>query len=128
MISSAAAAGLRIANAGYATVLEGIVGPWHFEGLRTELADCTVPVNYVVLRPSSDICLIRAQRRVLESDEHRFALTAEDPIRQMWVQFSNLGPFEDYVIDSSDLDPGSTARLVSETYWNWHPSVPRSMI
>jgi hypothetical protein len=114
MIGSAVAAGLRMANAGYATVLEGIVGPWHFDELRTELADCTVPVHYCVLRPSSDTCLIRAQRRILESDEHRYALTAEEPIRHMWIRFSDLGRFEDHVIDTSDLDPGSTARLVSE--------------
>ena len=114
MISSAVAASMRMANAGYATVLEGIFGPWHFEQLKAELAECRVPVNYVVLRPSSDTCLVRAQGRVLESDEHRYALTEEEPIRHMWLQFSSLGSNENYVIDSSDLDTGSTALLVGE--------------
>jgi hypothetical protein len=103
-----------MANAGYATVLEGIFGPWHFDRMKAELATCTVPVNYAVLRPSSDICLLRAQGRVLESDVHRYALTEEEPIRHLWIQFSGLGSLEGHVIDSSDLDPGSTALLVSE--------------
>ena len=34
-----------MANAGYTVVLDGILGPWHFEPLREELAQCTVSVN-----------------------------------------------------------------------------------
>ena len=66
MIRSAAATGVRMADAGYTTVLEGIFGPWHFEPLKAELTTCGVPVSYVVLRPGIDTCLIRARRRVLE--------------------------------------------------------------
>lgn len=114
MISSAVAASLRMAKAGYAAVLEGILGPRHFDQLRAELVECRVPVHYVVLRPRSNICLTRAQGRVLRSDEHRYALTEEEPIRHMWLEFSGLGSFEDHVIDTSGLDVGSTVHLVSE--------------
>jgi cytidylate kinase len=112
MIRAATAAAVRMANAGFMTVLDGILGPWHFEPLRDELADCAAPVHYVVLRPGGDTCLVRAQGRVLESEEHRDALTDEHPIRQMWDQFNHLGSIEHYVIDSSEMDPQETAILL----------------
>jgi predicted kinase len=114
VIRAATAAGARMANAGFAVVLDGILGPWHFDALREELAHCTVPVSYAVLRPDSDTCLARARRRVLESRLHRDALTDEGPIRQMWDQFHHLGPDEQFVIDSSAIDPRATAILIRE--------------
>ena len=103
VIRAAAAAGVRMANAGFTVVLDGILGPWHFEPLKQELALCTVPVSYAVLRPDGDTCLVRARGRVLQSPQHRDALTDEVPIRQMWDQFLHLGPIEQFVIDSSAL-------------------------
>jgi predicted kinase len=114
MVRSATAAGVRMANAGFTTVLDGIFGPWHFEPLKDELTVCKVPVNYVVLRPDGDTCLTRAQTRVLEGAEHVDALTEEDPIRHMWLRFSKLGAIEPHVIDSSKCDPESTALLIRE--------------
>lgn len=112
VIRAAVASGVRMANAGFTVVLDGILGPWHFEPLREELAQCTAPVNYAVLRPDSDTCLDRARGRVLESPQHQHALTEEEPIRHMWDQFHDLGPIEDFVIDSSAIDPRATAVLV----------------
>jgi len=114
VIRAAAAAGVRMANAGFTVVLDGIFGPWHFEPLREELAQCTAPVNYAVLRPDGDTCLARAQERVLVSAEHRDALIDEGPIRHMWDRFHHLGPAEKSVIDNSAIDPGATAMLVSK--------------
>lgn len=112
VIQAAAAAGVRMANAGFTVILDGILGPWHFAPLREELAQCTAPVTYAVLRPDSDTCLDRARGRVLESSQHRDALTDEAPIRYMWSQFDDLGPIEDFVIDNSEFDPRTTATLV----------------
>jgi predicted kinase len=112
VIRGAAAAGVRMANAGFTVVLDGILGPWHFEPLREELAQCTAPVNYAVLRPDADTCLARARGRVLESAQHRDALTEEGPIRHIWDQFHDLGPIEEFVIDNSAIDPPATAMLV----------------
>jgi predicted kinase len=112
VIRAAAAAGIRMANAGFTVVLDGILGPWHFEPLREELAQCTAPVNYAVLRPDSDTCVVRARGRVLESPQHRDALTDEGPIRHIWDQFHHLGPIEPFVIDNSAIDPRATAMLV----------------
>jgi hypothetical protein len=114
VIRAAAAAGVRMANAGFTVVLDGILGPWHFEPLREELAQCAAPVDYAVLRPDSDTCLVRARERVLESPRHRDALTDEGPIRHMWNQFCDLGPLERFVIDNSAIDPRATALLVQE--------------
>jgi hypothetical protein len=112
MIRAAAAAGVRMANAGFTVVLDGILGPWHFEPLREELAQCAAPVKYAVLRPDGDTCFVRAQGRVLESPQHRDALTDESPIRHMWDQFRHLGPIEQFVIDNSAIDPKATAMLI----------------
>jgi len=112
MIRAAAATGVRLASAGFATVLDGIFGPWQFDALRDELAPCGVPVHYAVLRPDGDTCLARARGRVLESPAHRDALTHEGPIRQLWTQFADLGPYERFVIDSSEIDVAQTAALV----------------
>ena len=114
MIRAATAAGVRVANAGFTTVLDGILGPWHFDPIREELAACKAAVNYVVLRPDGDTCLARARGRVLEAAEHRDALTDEEPIRHMWDQFSDLGPIEHFVIDSSGIDPEVTTMLIQE--------------
>ncbi len=114
MIRAATAAGVRVANAGFTTVLDGILGPWHFDPIREELAACKAVVNYVVLRPDGDTCLARARGRVLEAAEHRDALTDEEPIRHMWDQFSDLGPIEHFVIDSSGIDPEVTTMLIQE--------------
>jgi len=111
---AAAAAGVRMANAGFTVVLDGIIGPWHFEPLREELAQCTAPVHYVVLRPDVDTCLARARGRVLESPQHRDALTEEGPIRHMWDQFQDLGPIEEFVIDNTAMDPRATAMLIQK--------------
>jgi predicted kinase len=114
VIRAAVAAGVRMANAGFTTVLDGILGPWHFEPLREELAQCTAPVHYAVLRPDGATCLTRAQGRVVESPPHGDALIEEGPIRHMWDQFHQLGPIEQFVIDSSDLDPHTTAVLIRQ--------------
>ena len=112
VVRAAAAAGVRLANAGYSVVLDGILGPWHFKPLRHELEQCTVPVNYTVLRPDGGTCLDRARARVLESPKHRDALTDEGPIRHMLDQFHDLGPLERFVVDNSAISPGATMELI----------------
>jgi len=112
VVRAATAAAVRMAVAGYATVLDGIVGPWFFDDVRDELAVCSAPVNYVVLRPAVPVCLSRARTRVQEDVRHRHALTDEGPIRHMWEQFAHLGDAERFVLDnSSELPDGTAARV-----------------
>lgn len=114
VIRAATAAGVRMANAGFTVVLDGILGPWHFEPIVEELTECMVSVNYAVLRPDADTCLVRARGRVLKSPQHRDALTDEGPIRHMWDQFSDVGPIEQFVIDSSAINPRATAKVLRD--------------
>jgi hypothetical protein len=48
------------------------------------------------------------------------ALTDEEPILHMWEQFSDLGEYENSVIDNSDLDAEQTALLI----WNKISAAP----
>jgi hypothetical protein len=114
MIRSALASAVRMADGGYSTVLEGIIGPWYFNLVRDELAMCSVGVSYVVLRPDVDACLARATGRVADGPEHRDALTDEGPIRHMWNEFAHLGDYEHCVVDSSVFEPAATADRVCE--------------
>jgi len=114
MIRSAVATAARMADGGYSTVLEGNLGPWHFDIVRSELATCPVPTSYIVLRPDIDTCLTRAVRRRAEGLEHRDALTDEGPIRHLWSEFADLGPYERNVLDSTALDPVETADHVRQ--------------
>jgi hypothetical protein len=108
------AAAVRMANAGYSTVLEGIIGPWFFDLLSDELRACSTSATYCVLRPDADLCFERAQARVREDPRHRDALTEERPIRQMWQEFSHLRDAEHFVIDNSHERPVMTAGRIWE--------------
>lgn len=112
IIQSFTAAAGRMADAGYLTVLEGIIGPWYLDLVGAELAACSVPVRYFVLRPDVGCCLARAQRRVVEDPRHRDALTDQGPIGVMWDRFADVGVWERCVIDNSDEDPAATAERV----------------
>ena len=109
-----------MAEGGYSTVLEGVIGPWYFNLVRDELASCSVGASYVVLRPDVEACLARATGRVADGPEHRHALTDEGPIRHMWNEFAHLGDHECFVVDSSGLEPAETADRVCERLRNGH--------
>jgi hypothetical protein len=111
MISASLASAARLFAGGYATVLEGIVGPWFLDLVREELHGIGASISYVVLRPSIEDCLFRATDR--RSDpRHAGALSEEGPIRHLYAQFESLGPLERNVIDTSSLNSDETARLI----------------
>jgi adenylate kinase family enzyme len=113
MVRSVAAAAAAMAEGGYAVVLDGIVGPWNIEIVTGQLDLSITKLHYVVLRPARQIALERATSRIGEERvEGHPALTDEEPIVHMWEQFSDLGEYEDRVIDNSELDPRQTAALI----------------
>jgi hypothetical protein len=95
--------------------LEGIIGPWHLDIALDELRAADAPINYVVLRPELETCLSRAKDR--EGDERvsgHPALTEEQPIRQMWRAFADLGDYEHHAIDTTLDSAGDAARKVAD--------------
>ncbi len=106
------ASAVRMANAGYATILDAIVGPWMFELVRNELTSCSTSIAYCVLRPDSGTCLARAQARVQDDPRHADALIEEGPVRHMSRQFADLGETERFVLDNSGEGPTTTANRI----------------
>ncbi|AUX40492.1 hypothetical protein SOCE26_018930 [Sorangium cellulosum] len=100
VMDALAAAAATYARGGFEVVVDGIVGPWFlapWQALRDHLA-----LHFVVLRPDESTTVARATAR------GEGALTDPDPVRTMWRQFADLGPFERHVIDT-------TSHAVDET-------------
>jgi len=112
MISASLAAATRLLRAGYATVLEGIIGPWFFDLVREELKSMDATISYIVLRPPIEDCLFRSVDR-LSDPQHAGALSDEGPIRHLYAQFENLGELERNVIDTGALSIEETVRLIT---------------
>jgi gluconate kinase len=114
VIRSVFAVAARMAAGGYRTVVEGIVGPWYLDLVRQELRIAKVAAHYVVLRPDLAKCLGRAKPRAGEERVPRHpALTEEGPVRYMWQQFTDLGKYTRYAVDSTGLSQYETAEIVS---------------
>jgi hypothetical protein len=106
--SFGAAAGV-MAQGGYPTVVEGIVGPWMLDLITLEARARDLVAHYVVLRPSVEVALGRALSRASEERVPGHpALTDEETIRKMWEAFSRLGDHEGNVIDTTRLDVART--------------------
>ena len=106
VIDVIAGATVRYARGGYDVVVDGIVGPWFVEPFVREAAAGSVSLRYVVLRPTLESAMARATQRGQE------ALTGEAPIRKMYEEFRDLGPYERFVVDTSDMTAEETAALI----------------
>lgn len=107
------AASVRLVGAGYTTVLEGILGPWHFDLVAAETDRLAAPVHYVVLRPDEETCLRRARGRAGEEREPGFpALTDEAPLRHTHRQFRDLVAYEGHAVDTSGVAVDATVAEV----------------
>ena len=103
-----AGAACTYAAGGFATVVDGIVGPWmldHFLDAAGRHPD--LPLHYVVLRPGRETAVRRAQQRTAAA-----ALRDEAPILSLWDQFADLGGLEPHVLDTSQQDPTASLHLV----------------
>ncbi|HXQ90122.1 MAG TPA: AAA family ATPase [Acidimicrobiales bacterium] len=108
-----------LATAGYAVVVDGIVGPWHLGLVSEPLARRGVETHYTVLRPALAVTQARVISRARgerASGLLAAAFADEDPVAHMWEQFSALGDLEDHVVDNARLDPEQTAALVWSRY------------
>jgi predicted kinase len=104
IVGEAAAA---YANAGYFTIVDGIVSPrWFFEPLRDSLRDAGHPVAYAVLRPPLAICRSRA----VMGESGQLADAAV--VGQLWEEFADLGSLERHVIDSETESAAEVAAML----------------
>jgi adenylate kinase family enzyme len=92
-----AVAATGYADAGYFTVIDGIISPrWFLEPLRETLRAAGHTVAYAVLRAPLEVCTARAVSR-----EAR-ALADTAVIEQLWREFAELGALETHVLDSNE--------------------------
>ena len=66
--------------------ITALIGPWFVDAFRAPLSSSRVTLHYAILRPRLKDSIVRAQARGGD------ALTAEEPIRQLWQAFQELGP------------------------------------
>ena len=92
VMNVAADAAAAYAEAGYAVVWDGIVGPWFLDQVARRLDDRKIPMRYLVLRSS----LTRALGRVRGRDD--VVDTAD--VEALCAQFADLGDLEPHVISS----------------------------
>jgi predicted kinase len=93
------------AEAGYFTIIDGIIIPgWFFEPLRDSLRTAGHRVAYAVLHAPLDVCVARASARA--SDR----LSDAEVIERLWRSFAALGPLEGHVIASGT----ATAETVAD--------------
>jgi predicted kinase len=103
-IVAAAAAGY--ADAGYTTIIDGIVSPrWFFEPLRNALEVAGHAVAYAVLRAPLAVCVSRVASRSADQ------LVDTAVVEQLWRDFADLGSLERHAIES---DAQSAAELAQE--------------
>jgi predicted kinase len=97
------------AEAGYATIVEGIIRPgWFFEPLRDALRAAGHPVAYAVLRPPLEVCAARAAAR-----ESRPIADAE-LVERLWRDFDDLGDLGRHVVEDPGASVAETADAVAK--------------
>lgn len=106
-IVAQAAAGY--ADAGYFTIIDGIVIPgWFLQPLRDSLSAAGHQIAYAVLRAPLAVCLARAESRTSGP------LSNAAVVERLWHDFADLGPLEPHVIDSGAQAADATADVLAE--------------
>ncbi len=97
------------AEAGYFTVVDGIVIPkWFLAPLRDTFREAGRDVAYAVLRAPLATCTARARAR------ERVPLAEPEVVEQLWRSFEDLGELERNAIDLDGQEPEETADLVAQ--------------
>jgi energy-coupling factor transporter ATP-binding protein EcfA2 len=101
---AAAAAAGAFAWGGYATVYDGVVGPWFLPTFAA--ATHLKRLDYVVLLPSVEVCV----RRVATRRNHGF--TDEPATRKMHAEFAGARVDERHVLRDPPGEPAQVAALI----------------
>jgi predicted kinase len=95
------------AEAGYFTVIDGIVLPrWFLEPLRTALRAAGFRVVYLVLRAPLPVCASRVDAR------EGLVLPEPDVVPKIWSQFEDLGELEGHALDVEGRDRDEVVAVV----------------
>ncbi|MEU3409070.1 AAA family ATPase [Streptomyces sp. NPDC006670] len=100
------------AAGGYHTVVDGVVGPWFLEAYEKAAEAAGVGLVYVVLRPQREVALDRGMCR----SQH--PLTDRQILNRIYDGFTDLGPYEKNVLDSTNLTAEETAEAVLALRWD----------
>jgi hypothetical protein len=101
IVGDAAAA---YADAGYFTIVEGIVIPkWFLEPLRRKLGERGHRVAYAVLRVPLELC------------EERRGTIEPGVVAQIWQQFADLGALGDHALEAGDASPETLATRLANS-------------
>lgn len=96
------------AEAGYTTIVDGILIPgWFYEPLRDALQAAGHEVALAVLRAPLSVCQTRAATR-----RHN-GLSDPGVVEQLHRGFADLGPLERHVVDTGDRSAGEVAELIA---------------
>lgn len=109
VMRTAATAAASYAQAGYATILEGIVIPrWTLGAIRKTLEAAEIPLAYAVLRAPHDVCAGRVRER--EGNPEAFE---PGVLASISSEFEDLSEFERHAIEISEMDAEQAAAAVS---------------
>jgi chloramphenicol 3-O-phosphotransferase len=98
-----AAAAAAYANAGYFTVVDGIVIPrWFLSPLRDGIRAAGHEVAYAVARAPLPICMARLEAR-------EGLLGDPAAIERLWDEFDDLGELESHAVDVTGRTPDEAA-------------------
>lgn len=106
VVEAIVAAAATYARGGYDVVVDGVVGPSFLPPFQAAAARESVPLHYVVLRPSLDVTLERGGSR--PASELRDA----DAIAHMYGVFADLGGLEPHAVDATHLSADAAADVV----------------
>ena len=103
--AAARASGL-FASEGYATVYDGVVGPWFLPTFAA--ATGLDALDYVIVMPALEVCVERVKTRV----GHGFI--DEEATRRMYAEFADAEIAERHVLRDPPNDAKATADLIVE--------------
>ena len=109
VVNAVIASARRFLTGGYEVYVDGVIGPW-FLKQWLKLANDGNDVRYIVLRPNEESTVFRAANREQRTE---FPLN-EDAVRKMWRMFSNLGEYEENVLNNSNQTVSESVRSIQK--------------
>lgn len=102
----------RYVRGGYDVIVDGIIGPQFLEPWLNIVRE-GYEVHYIVLRADKEETTKRAIERSKLDRKTNIEL-----VETMWEQFDNLGAYEKYIIDTTQLSVEDTVSAIKEKVAN----------